>query len=372
MKRPTLPRAIALPIAAILLLSACTSGPAADVSSLDSNVTLAVSSGDENPITETTEAHLGDTVSTDDGGRAQLDYPDGSLTRLGPSTRFTVVELPDGETERTLTELEVGETWHRVEELTGDDASYEVETPVGTAAVRGTAFSLTCTEDGICTLTVLEGTVEFLVDDEVIVVEAFERLVVPDPAGGTPESRSFPTDLMSEDAWISGNAELDGPFEDQDAVEAAGIAGAWTATRTLVSSDDPDLTGVPVGTVETYQWDISGPDCTETCTWTVASSSGSTFDFVAEGNELVRPLESQLVDCVYDDTGEVMIEDVARDGAESRLTVSENEEGDGLGSTATRLTGQQIITREMLILCEDLSPGTIFTAVWELELARIS
>jgi ethanolamine utilization protein EutQ (cupin superfamily) len=372
MKRPTpLPASAVAAVAAVatLLLASCTSGPAADVSSLDANVTLAVSSGDENTITESTEAHLGDTVSTDEAGRAQLDYPDGSLTRIGPSTRFTVVELPDGDTATTVTELDVGETWHRVEELTGDDASYEVETPVGTAAVRGTAFSLTCTVDEVCTLIVIEGTVEFEIDGEVIVVEAFQRLVVPDPAGGTPVPTAFPTDAMAEDDWLVENAETDGPFDDQDAVEAAGVSGEWSFVRTLISEEHPNLvTGSP-GDVENFTWTIEQPDCSGPCSWHVVSTSGNEFDYVLENGVLTRS-ESDLVDCVDEVTGELLHADTGTIVYTSTLVIGETTDDGPIGSTATTITGSPDAVLTMTTDCGEQLAGSTYTALYEMELTR--
>ena len=87
----------------------------------------------------------GDAVKTDAAGKAEIDYTDGSLTRLGSSTEFTITKLTNDrggrQTEGTIT---VGETWSRASKVS-ETSSFEVKAGGTTAAVEGTAFSFTCT-----------------------------------------------------------------------------------------------------------------------------------------------------------------------------------------------------------------------------------
>src|SRR5882757_388567 len=56
----------------------------------------------------------GDTIKTDEAGLAEIDYTDGSLTRLANSTVFTISKLTDDKGSRqTQGTLSVGETWNR-------------------------------------------------------------------------------------------------------------------------------------------------------------------------------------------------------------------------------------------------------------------
>jgi hypothetical protein len=86
----------------------------------------------------------GDTVKTDATGRAEIDYTDGSLTRLGGSTVFTISKLTNDRGGRqTQGTLSVGETWNRAAKVS-ETGSFEVKAGGTTAAVQGTAFVAKC------------------------------------------------------------------------------------------------------------------------------------------------------------------------------------------------------------------------------------
>src|SRR5690349_1127759 len=87
----------------------------------------------------------GDTIKTDADGRAEIDYTDGSLTRLAGSTVFTLSKLTDEKGGRqTQGTLSVGETWNRAAKVS-ETGSFEVKAGGTTAAVEGTAFVAKCT-----------------------------------------------------------------------------------------------------------------------------------------------------------------------------------------------------------------------------------
>ena len=101
----------------------------------------------------------GDTIKTDPAGRAEIDYTDGSLTRLGASTLFTISKLTNKRGGRqTQGTLSVGETWNRAAKVS-ETGSFEVKAGGTTAAVQGTAFVVTCvpktdgTQQVNCTVT---------------------------------------------------------------------------------------------------------------------------------------------------------------------------------------------------------------------------
>jgi hypothetical protein len=88
--------------------------------------------------------HQGDTIQTDADGRAEIDYTDGSLTRLGATTVFTISRLTDERGGRqTQGTLSVGETWNRAAKVS-ETGSFEVKAGGTTAAVEGTAFVVKC------------------------------------------------------------------------------------------------------------------------------------------------------------------------------------------------------------------------------------
>jgi hypothetical protein len=86
----------------------------------------------------------GDTIKTDATGRAEIDYSDGSLTRLAGSTVFTLSKLTSNKGGRqTQGTLSVGETWNRAAKVS-ETGSFEVKAGGTTAAVEGTAFVAKC------------------------------------------------------------------------------------------------------------------------------------------------------------------------------------------------------------------------------------
>jgi len=87
----------------------------------------------------------GDTLKTDSTGKAEIDYTDGSLTRMSTNTVFTISRLTsDRGGRQTQGTLSVGETWNRAAKVS-ETGSFEVKAGGTTAAVEGTAFVATCT-----------------------------------------------------------------------------------------------------------------------------------------------------------------------------------------------------------------------------------
>lgn len=86
----------------------------------------------------------GDTIKTDASGLAEVDYTDGSITRLANSTVFTISKLTSEKGGRqTQGTLSVGETWNRAAKVS-ETGSFEVKAGGTTAAVQGTAFVAKC------------------------------------------------------------------------------------------------------------------------------------------------------------------------------------------------------------------------------------
>jgi hypothetical protein len=99
--------------------------------------------------------HQGDAIATDASGQAEIDYTDGSLTRLGPSTQYTLTTLTNERGGRqTLGTLTAGQTWNRAAKVSAS-SSFGVAAGQTTAAVEGTAFVFSCTLQGatrVCTV----------------------------------------------------------------------------------------------------------------------------------------------------------------------------------------------------------------------------
>jgi len=111
----------------------------------------------------------GDTIKTDATGKAEIDYTEGSLTRLDVSTVYTISKLTNDKGGRqTQGTLSVGETWNRAAKVS-ETGSFEVKAGGTTAAVEGTAFVVSCTPTGTaqqvtCTITAVVDNVDVASD----------------------------------------------------------------------------------------------------------------------------------------------------------------------------------------------------------------
>lgn len=313
-------------VLAVLLLTACTNGPAATVAPLETQVLLAAGDGDAREVAEEANAAQGDVVSTDGDGLAELVFPDGSFMRLGPDSEVEVTELGSAEVQRTSIALDIGETWHNVVELVAEDAVYEVVTPVGVASVRGTVFAVICVEGPSCEFIVFDGEIE--VDG--ITLTPYQRVILPDQ----PEPVIIPVDALPD--WATENIERDGEREGAEALpdpplEAASIAGEWALT--LVTTDT-NLLSSSVGESTSGKWILGTAQCDPACVVSVESESGWTVDgeltdgtltFVRTGN----------FECVYTETGELSGE-TGTSTLEYAINISQGGPGN---EQAAQLTG---------------------------------
>jgi len=153
---------------------------------------------------------IGQTVKTNGTGFAQVNYRDGSLTRLDANAQFTLTDLTTaGQAQRVVGTLDGGRAWSNVQKVTSSDGRYEIDTSVATASVRGTKFNTDCTAaDGSCTFTVIEGVVIVTPKTEgPITVNAGQSLIVP--RSGTATANPLTPDQLRQDPWIAKNITID-------------------------------------------------------------------------------------------------------------------------------------------------------------------
>ena len=101
----------------------------------------------------------GDQVATSENTRAAIRFTDdGSMVRLNPNSVLNVRTEGDREALTKTLELEFGELWARVTEQRG---TFQVQTPSGVAAVKGTEFIVRVDAQGNTTVLTLEGAVDF-------------------------------------------------------------------------------------------------------------------------------------------------------------------------------------------------------------------
>lgn len=203
---------------------------------------------------------LGEAVRTDATGFAQIGYPDGSLTRLDVDTEFEIVALSSDAGQEVSSRLDAGRAWNRVKDVSG--GSFEVDTSVGVAAVRGTAFDVDCRMT--CTYSVFEG---------IVLVTTSLGIEVELQAGETVtvDEDGIPGDIQPadyDDPWVAQNIDRDEqddpafvrPIEPEDSGrdEAAQsrLEGEYEIQGTITSSSTADEVGDPVQ--RTY---VFTPDC---------------------------------------------------------------------------------------------------------------
>jgi hypothetical protein len=156
----------------------------------------------------------GDVVRTGPDGRAEIEYFDGSLTRLDVGTTFVLKELasiPDVPGSKLIEgEQAAGRTFQRIVELTDSQSRFDVETPTATASVRGTQYVLTVHLDGSTELWVLpddlpgtSSVVLVLADGTEIEVREGEGILILPPDG---VEGPFPlSEEQLNDAWVNLN-----------------------------------------------------------------------------------------------------------------------------------------------------------------------
>lgn len=187
---------------------AATAGAAATVTPLDQGVSVKKGTADFVPISEPTEVAPGDVVRTDETGFAEVDYADGSITRLDVDTEFEVISITDNAgVATTRAKLNGGRVWSRVHKL-GQEGEFSIDSAVGVATVRGTAFVVDCRGDDECDYTVLEGKVDVdPTSQSTVGITAPSTVHVDMFASSAPSP--VPFDEAFSDPWIAENARLD-------------------------------------------------------------------------------------------------------------------------------------------------------------------
>jgi hypothetical protein len=108
--------------------------------------------------------HPGDKLETSANGRSLVQFQDGSITRLGPSTKITLDAAEfdkQGHLHDVSMSQQAGRTLSTVQKLVGANAKFNVAGHSATASVRGTKFELITNPDGSARLKTFAGLVSF-------------------------------------------------------------------------------------------------------------------------------------------------------------------------------------------------------------------
>ena len=154
---------------------------------------------------------IGQTVKTNGTGFAQVNYRDGSLTRLDANAQFTLTDLTTaGQAQLVVGTLDGGRAWSNVQKATSSDGRYEIDTSVATASVRGTKFNTDCTNpDKSCTFTVAEGTVTVTPKNGTAVDLTAGQSLTVHPDTTTTTNPTQTPDQLTQDPWIAKNTTID-------------------------------------------------------------------------------------------------------------------------------------------------------------------
>lgn len=136
--------------------------------------------------------YANDHIKTDGNGTAEIIFFEGSIIEVGGNSEVLVSELAIApETGSTSIKLQqiVGHTVNRVQKLVDSSSKYEIETPAGSAVVRGTGFrSYVRGEDGYTVVYCDDGTIWFTAGGVTVVLGAGQQSsAMP---GGTPSTPS--------------------------------------------------------------------------------------------------------------------------------------------------------------------------------------
>ncbi|HYM97687.1 MAG TPA: FecR family protein [Candidatus Sulfotelmatobacter sp.] len=157
--------------------------------------------------------NAGDTVATQTGGHAAIQFPDGSFVRMTPGTTVTLTTLQlrkDGKLQTASVLEKVGRTFANVQHLVGG-ATFQVGGRAVSAQVRGTQFEVLVRSDGTSRIWVFVGTV--VVSGKKSVTLNAGQEIDGDPNGNLSNQRSnqfdtsdpFPMTSQCAGAASSGN-----------------------------------------------------------------------------------------------------------------------------------------------------------------------
>lgn len=230
------------------------------------------------------ELAASDVVRTDASGLAEVRWFEGALARIDTDTLLEITELDvtTGQP-RVSAHLDVGRVWSR---LDSGSADYAVATDVGTAAVRGTGFLVSCTTT--CSFGVAEGVLDLRTSLGVTIELQPGEQVTVDQDGQPGEIEPFDID----DPWVQENLQRDetlgfpgvtGSF-DEDGSERPQLAssrleGDYSFSFTMQDSSEPSLVGQEVDRT----WRFT-PDCDSgPCGGGFEPGDGGTEPFVWTG-----------------------------------------------------------------------------------------
>ena len=205
-------------------------------------VTLTHANTDTTAATGATVAP-GDSVATDIKGRAAIQLPDGTLTRLATGTKISLDSAhfsKSGELHDVRVLQSIGRTFTNVQHLVAG-ATFQVAGQSAVASVRGTKFEILVKSDGSMLVKLFSGTLDF----DSINGKSHQHLIAGQQATADPQGNiSAPIPIVPEPG---------DPFGPSLAASDAAVVGTTPGT-------EQDFVGPPLhnGEAQTYSYSYAG------------------------------------------------------------------------------------------------------------------
>ena len=151
---------VTLALAAVAV--AAPNAPAGTVTFLAGDATRTAPGGQAERLAVGKPVLQGDVLETQKRTRLEVKLGDGSVLRLGPSSKAEVAAAAFGKTveDRNVSaKLLVGKVWANVAKAVGGEQRFEVKTENAVAGVRGTTFRVDAATDKSVVVKVYSGTV---------------------------------------------------------------------------------------------------------------------------------------------------------------------------------------------------------------------
>lgn len=161
--------------------------------------------------TSGTLVNAGDSVKTDEHGRAQIEFPDGSITRLANATEVKVDSshfAHDGHVHDISLTDKAGRTLTSVQHLVSG-ATFQVVGNTTTASVRGTLFEVLVNPDGSVVIKLFTGGLDVTGKSGHVHLTEGQQVTI-DPSGNIGQPGAIvpdPTDPFSQDVAAMQEAE---------------------------------------------------------------------------------------------------------------------------------------------------------------------
>lgn len=206
------------------------------------------------------EIEVGTKIRTGKAGRAQILFPNHTVTRLDKNSQVTLKEYQASPQQVTV-HLDLGRIWSRISKLIGKE-SYQTQTDTLIATVRGTSYGMGIVGTGLSKITTFEGDVNVKSDatcangDEVNVV-ANQKTTVNCKDTRKPTIVEVKEAELTADEWLQFNKKEDKALEERFGNQY--FAHDTTKTDDVLGVSTGGATPTPIVT-SAPQIECKGPD----------------------------------------------------------------------------------------------------------------